>query len=152
MFMIDEVPPSVPGPGDAGVDRRQSITQHEAGGDPERGPSAGLAARRRQFARRHVERFVGHFEGAPVHAQRLAGTQVAMDAQRLGRLDVLHPHEPARRVGADGNRRKIEGPEAAQGLRRNAVDMPQQAAHAAQRDPELVQLSSSLRVEALQRQ
>src|SRR3546814_18173586 len=64
--------------------------------------SSDLAPRSGQFARRVVERFVGHVETPPVHPQRPARTDVAVDLQRLGGLDVLCPHEPARRVDADG--------------------------------------------------
>jgi hypothetical protein len=74
---------------------------------------AGCLARRGQRPRRFVERLVSHFEDAPVHAQRLASPDVAMDLQRLCRFDMLPAHEPARLVGADGQGGQIEGPEAA---------------------------------------
>ena len=67
-----------------------------------------LASCDREGARRLVERFVGEREGAPVDADRASGGEVEMDLHRLGRVDVLLLHEPARLVGADRQQRQVE--------------------------------------------
>ena len=54
------------------------------------------------------ERFVGEDERAPVHAQRLAGVQVLVDAHRLLGIDMLWRHEPAGLVRTDRQNRYIK--------------------------------------------
>ena len=71
-----------------------------------------------ELARRLVERFVGQLEGAPVHADRALRAEVEVDAHRLGRIDVLLLHEPARLVGADRNQRDVEAAAGRGGLAR----------------------------------
>ncbi len=46
-------------------------------------------------------------------AERLSCFHVEVHPDRFGRVDVLRLHEPARRVGADRDRRKVEAAEAA---------------------------------------
>jgi hypothetical protein len=45
-----------------------------------------------------------------VHADTAFGTQVQVHLNRLGQIDVLHAHEPARQAGADGNESDVEPP------------------------------------------
>src|SRR5690606_10792487 len=67
----------------------------------------------RQCADGSIARLVGELERAPVDADRVACADVAMNLHRLGRIDMIVGHEPARLVGADGDQRKVEAPETA---------------------------------------
>ena len=50
---------------------------------------------------------VGELEDAPVNPDRAGGFEVLQDLHGLVGIGVLRAHEPARRVGADGDQSQI---------------------------------------------
>jgi hypothetical protein len=75
----------------------------------ERGGAAGGGERAKGF----VAAFVGQLPRAPMHADGLAGGDVAVDLDGFGGVAMLCGHEPAGLVGSDGNEGDVGRAEAA---------------------------------------
>jgi len=63
---------------------------------------AGLRERGGETPRWLVDRFGGEAERAPMVGERVMRIAVLKDPHRVRGIDMLVAHEPARRVGADG--------------------------------------------------
>src|SRR4029077_7894300 len=60
---------------------------------------------------RFAERFLGEVERSPMDAEQHSAPQILGRLHRLLGSRVNGFHDPRRKVGADGDRREIEGPQ-----------------------------------------